>query len=82
MTRAGDAGQSGPLDECLVRMQDAAGISLPFANLAGRHLDAFPHGRREWLRLRARVGRYLAARRRVRARPARQLSRVAPGQAR
>jgi hypothetical protein len=60
---AGDAGRAGPLDECLVRMQEGAGISLSFRELAGRHRDALPHGPREWLRLKARLGSYLAPRR-------------------
>jgi hypothetical protein len=59
---AGDAGRAGPLDACLARMQEAAGISLSFRELAGRHLDALPRGPREWLRLKARLGSYLAPR--------------------
>ena len=79
---AGDVGQAGPLDECLVRMQEAAGISLSFKDLAGRHLDAFPHGPREWLRVKARVGSYLARRRPAAIVPAREPSSLAQGQAR
>jgi len=62
-TRASDAAPPGPLDECLVRLQEAAGISFSFPDLAGRHLESLPHGAREWLQLRARVSRYLSGRR-------------------
>jgi glycosyltransferase involved in cell wall biosynthesis len=79
---AGGVGQPGPLDECLVRMQEAAAISLSFKDLAGRHLDAFPHGPRQWLRLKARVGACLAPRRPAAMPPVREPSGLAQGQAR
>lgn len=78
----GDAGQAGALDECLVRMQEAAGISLSFKELAGRHLDALPHGPWEWLRLKARVGSCIARQRPAATAPARERPPLAQGQAR
>ena len=78
---AGDLGRTGPLDECVVRMQEAAGISLSFADLAGRHRESFPPGSREWVRLRARLGSYLARRRAARTAPAPASSAFIRGQA-
>jgi hypothetical protein len=59
-SRTAPLGEPDSLDRCLVQMQMAAGLSRPFSKTAAQHLDAFPHGAREWLRLRARLERRLA----------------------
>jgi hypothetical protein len=51
----GDIGRAGPLDCCLARMQEAAGISLSLR-------DSLPYSPRQWMRLKARLDSYLARR--------------------
>jgi len=59
---AGDIGGAGPLDCCLARMQEAAGISSSLREVTERHHDSLPYLPRQWMRLKARLGSYLARR--------------------
>jgi glycosyltransferase involved in cell wall biosynthesis len=57
---AGDIGRAGPLDCCLARFQEAAGISTALREVTSRHRDSFPYLPRLRIRLKARLGSYLA----------------------
>ena len=58
-SRAGAVGRAGALDDCLVQMQEHAGIPSSFRDLVGYHLHSFPRLSRQWLRLTAHLGSYL-----------------------
>jgi hypothetical protein len=55
------SGHHGSLDECLVRMQNAAKLSMPLEQIVELHLDAFPLEFRESVRLEASVEHQFAA---------------------
>jgi hypothetical protein len=57
---AGDIGRAGPLDCCLARFQEATGISPSLREVTSRHRDSFPYLPRLRVRLKARLGSYLA----------------------
>jgi hypothetical protein len=57
---AGDIGGAGPLDCCLARFQEAAGISLSLREIIANHGDSFPYLPRQWMRLKTRLGSHLA----------------------
>ena len=59
---AGDIVGAGPLDCCLARMQEAAGLSSSLEEVIDHHRVSLPYSPRQWMRLKARFGAHLTRR--------------------